>query len=131
MSCGTLFSSAASGEAGPCATTGPPNSSATAMTEYLNCDGMRNTSCRCLHCAWRICPPPVGQVRESRTGDRRSGMRHRPTGRAAWHCGDASARAEVRRPLGTAAEEEFLHFLLEELARLGLDGCQAVLVDQH
>ena len=42
-----------------------------------------------------------------------------------------SCRLEVGRRVGASAEEELLHLVLEELARLRLDRRQAVLVEQH
>src|SRR5687767_419394 len=40
-------------------------------------------------------------------------------------------RLEIRRRLGARAEEELLHLVFEELARLRLDRRQPILVDQH
>src|ERR1700742_1347369 len=40
-------------------------------------------------------------------------------------------RLESFRSLGARAEEELLHLTFKKLSRLGLNGRQAVLVDQH
>src|SRR5690606_36827260 len=55
----------------------------------------------------------------------------RPPGQAPDVSCRMSGAAEIRRRRGTAVKEELFHFLFEKLARLWLDGRQAVFVDEH